>query len=374
MGAESGRVTLCLAGDVMTGRGIDQILPHPNDPVLFEPFVRRATEYVRMAERRSGPIPRPVDDAYVWGELLPVMHAADVRIVNLETAVTTSPTPYPKGINYRMHPDHVGVLRAARIDVCALANNHVLDWGEAGLLETLDVLHAAGVATAGAGRDDEEAARPAAVDLPGGGRVRVHAVGHGSSGVPCDWAAARGKPGVARLDGLTPEVARALAARIAQDRQPEDLVVVSVHWGGNWGWRIPDAHRRFARALVAEGGVDLIHGHSSHHPLGIEIIDGVPVLYGCGDLVNDYEGIGGEEIHRPDLGLLHLATWDPAERRWTRMELVPLKRERFRLVHARGGERGWLAHAMARACGRLGVRVVDAGGRLGVVLPGSLVG
>lgn len=368
------RVTLCLAGDVMTGRGIDQILPHPNDPVLYEPSVRRATAYVRLAERQSGPIPRRVDDGYVWGELLPDVRAADARIVNLETAVTTSPTPYPKGINYRMHPAHVGVLRAARVDVCALANNHVLDWGEAGLLETLDVLRAAGIATAGAGGDATEAARSADVPLAGGGRLRVFAVGHGSSGIPSDWAAGPRRPGVARLDALSPEVARRIAARIARDRQPDDLVILSVHWGGNWGWRIPDAYRRFARALVATGAVDLIHGHSSHHPLGIEVVQGVPVLYGCGDLVNDYEGIGGERAFRPELGLLYRATWDRAARRWVRLALVPVRRERFRLVRAGGEDARWLGRAMARACGRLGVRLRQAGGLLEAALPGPLVG
>ncbi len=91
---------LCLTGDVMSGRGIDQILPRPGDPRIFEPYVRSALEYVRLAERRNGPIPRPVETAYVWGiarERL-AREAPDLRIVNLETAITADGAPEPKGI------------------------------------------------------------------------------------------------------------------------------------------------------------------------------------------------------------------------------------------------------------------------------------
>src|SRR5262245_56619887 len=144
-----------LCGDVRTGRGVDQILRRPSRPTLFEPAIDDARNYVELAEARSGPIPRGVDDTYVWGDALGELERAapDARIVNLETSVTASEKASPKGINYRMHPDNLGCLTAARIDVCALANNHVLDWGEAGLVDTLDVLQRAGLHTAGAGRD-----------------------------------------------------------------------------------------------------------------------------------------------------------------------------------------------------------------------------
>ena len=131
-------VRLFLGGDVMTGRGIDQILPTPSDPRLFENWITDARDYVRLAENASGPIPRNVPASYVWGDLLADLEALspDLRIVNLETAVTRSDKPAPKGINYRMHPGNVGVLTAARLDACILANNHVMDWGRSGLAET----------------------------------------------------------------------------------------------------------------------------------------------------------------------------------------------------------------------------------------------
>lgn len=85
-------VTLFLCGDVMTGRAIDQILPHPCPPHLYESYLRSATEYVALAEGVSGPIPRPCDFAYVWGDALRELERRRpaARIVNLETAVTTS--------------------------------------------------------------------------------------------------------------------------------------------------------------------------------------------------------------------------------------------------------------------------------------------
>jgi len=134
-------VTLFLCGDVMTGRGVDQILPHPSAPHLYESAARSARSYVEIAEAATGPIARPVDAAYIWGDALSELERVQprARIINLETAVTTSEDAWPdRGIHYRMHPKNVGCLTAARIDCCELANNHVLDWGAAGLVETLD--------------------------------------------------------------------------------------------------------------------------------------------------------------------------------------------------------------------------------------------
>src|SRR5215472_1712940 len=129
---------LFLCGDVMTGRGIDQALPHPVSPILYEPYVRDAREYVALAEKAAGPIPRPLSADYIWGHALQELECGrlDLRIVNLETAITSAETPWPgKGIHYRMHPQNIGCLTAAQISACALANNHLLDWGYDGLLK-----------------------------------------------------------------------------------------------------------------------------------------------------------------------------------------------------------------------------------------------
>jgi poly-gamma-glutamate capsule biosynthesis protein CapA/YwtB (metallophosphatase superfamily) len=337
-------VTLFLAGDVMTGRGVDQILPRPGPPALREQVVTDARRYVELAESVSGAVPRPAPPQWPWGDALRLLDGEhpDVRIVNLETAVTgRGEYAAGKGIHYRMHPGNLPCLTAARLDVCALANNHVLDFGPTGLADTLDALRGAGIRTAGAGRDADEAWRPATVSLAGGHRVLVWSVGAPSSGVYPQWAAAGGRPGVAYLPEVSVATAEALADRIAQHAGATDLVVVSVHWGSNWGHEVPDEHVAFAHALL-DAGVHVVHGHSSHHPRPIERYRGRLVLYGCGDLIDDYEGIGGHEAYRPQLRLLHLPTLDAETGDLSRLRLVPVRMRRMRLQPANPSEARWL--------------------------------
>jgi poly-gamma-glutamate capsule biosynthesis protein CapA/YwtB (metallophosphatase superfamily) len=312
------QVTLFLCGDVMLGRGVDQILPFPGDPELREPVVRDAREYVAMAETVSGPVPWPAGFAWPWGEVPALLERVrpDARVVNLETSVTTSGAFAPgKSVHYRMNPANVPAVAAAGPDVCVLANNHVLDFGRAGLRETLDVLAAAGLRTAGAGPDAEAAGRPAVVPVGGnGGRVLVFACGMRSSGIPGDWAAGEGAgedaAGVALVHEASRAGAAALAERIRRVKRPGDVAVVSVHWGGNWGYGVSAAEKRWAHDLI-DGGADLVHGHSSHHPRPAEIYRGKLVLYGCGDFVDDYEGIGGHQRYRDDLRPAYLVSLDP---------------------------------------------------------------
>jgi poly-gamma-glutamate synthesis protein (capsule biosynthesis protein) len=345
----------------MLGRGIDQVLPHPVDPRLHEPVVKSALDYVDLAERRSGRIPRPVDFSYVWGDALEVLErfAPDVRIVNLETAVTAGGEPWRgKGIHYRMHPKNVPCLTSAGIQCCALANNHVLDWGRAGLEETLAALRAASFQTAGAGRNLEGAAAPAVLPANGGGRVLVFALGHESSGIPRAWAAGENRAGVNLLDDLTERSIGRIAQRVRAAKQRGDVVVASIHWGGNWGYRVREEQRRFARGLVDRAGVDVVHGHSSHHPKGLEVHEDRPILYGCGDFVTDYEGIGGHEEFRNDLSLLYFLRLDRATGRLRSLEMVPMQLRRFRLRRASRADARWLAETLDRESARLGCGVV----------------
>lgn len=333
MDKERTLLSLFLCGDVMTGRGIDQIMAAPCPPRLYEPAIKTARDYVALAERANGPIPAPVRPAYVWGEALTVLARAcpDVRLINLETAVTRNEFAEDKGINYRMSPENATCLTAADIDACILANNHVLDWGRRGLEETLETLHGLDIKTAGAGRTIEEALAPAIIPVPDKGRVLVYAVGHPSSGIPAEWAAHSGRPGVALVPELSNRTAEDIGARIARDRQPGDLVVVSVHWGPNWGYTVRDDERAFAHALVDKAGVDLVHGHSAHHPKAGEVRNDRLILYGCGDFLNDYEGITGYEEFRGDLVLMYFARFDLDTHRLEALEMVPMQMKNFRL-------------------------------------------
>ena len=356
----AGAMTLFLCGDVMTGRGIDQILPHPGNPVLYEGYATSALDYVALAERANGPIPRPADFAYVWGDALAewARIAPDLRIVNLETAVTTRDDwQRGKGIHYRMHPANAPCLTAAGIDCCVLANNHVLDWGYAGLAETLETLRRARLHTAGTGRDRAEAAAPAVLSVAGKGRVLVFAYGAQSSGIPPDWAAAAGLPGVNLLPDLSPATLQQIAAQVEAVKRPADVAVVSLHWGGNWGYAVPTDHQRFAHGLIDRCGVDVVHGHSSHHPMGIEVYRGRPILYGCGDFLNDYEGIAGYEAYRGDLGLMYFLDVDPASGALLRLRMVPMQTRRFRLNRASEKDARWLRMRLDRESRHLGSQV-----------------
>lgn len=353
-----GAVTLFLCGDVMLGRGVDQILPHPGDPRLREAYVRDAHAYVELAEAANGPIPYPVDHTWPWGEALETLDEAapDARVLNLETGVTRCDDFAPgKGIHYRMAPENLPCLTAVRPDACVLANNHVLDFGRTGLEETLDALAGAGVATAGAGRNAVAARRPATVPLDGDRRLSVFSVGMPSSGIPPGWAATDDRAGVEVVAEPTRAAADALTDRIRRLRRPGDVTVVSVHWGPNWGYRVSGDEVRFAHALI-DGGVNVVHGHSSHHPRPLETYRDGLVLYGCGDLVNDYEGIAGYERYRDDLRLLYLVRLDP-DGRPVGVRMVPFQSRRMRLWHASAEDSRWLRAVLDRACRELGARV-----------------
>ena len=357
----SEEITLFLCGDVMTGRGIDQILPHPGDPRIHEPYVKDAKTYVELAEERNGLISDPVAYAYIWGDALSELKrvSPDVRIINLETSITRNDGYWKgKGINYRMNPANISCLTAAGIDVCALANNHVLDWGYDGLGETLRTLEIAGIKTAGAGSDLTTASAPAVVQVPGKGRVMVFSCGLESSGIPASWAAGENRPGVNLLPDLSKRMLLGIENSLRRQRRTGDIIVVSIHWGGNWGYDVSREQRDFAHGLIDTAGVDIIHGHSSHHVMGIEVYRDRPILYGCGDFINDYEGIGGHESFRGDLSLMYFVTLSPATGRLAGLRMIPTTMRKFRVNRASRVDAEWLGQTLNREGKAFGTRVV----------------
>ena len=241
-----------------------------------------------------------------------------------------------------------------RLDLCHRSRSPAIRPGR-GLRDTLAALEEAGIATAGAGQTAEDAWRPAILAAPGG-RLLVFAVGCASAGAPENWAAGAERPGIAWIGEAGAAAARRVARDIERWRRPGDTVVVSIHWGGNWGYAVPEQHRRFARILVTEAGVDVVHGHSSHHPIALEMVDGKPVLYGCGDFVNDYEGISGYESYRPELALaffLDVGGAGPSS-----VTMAPFRMRRFRLERAEAADAQWLAERLDRECRRFGRRIV----------------
>jgi poly-gamma-glutamate synthesis protein (capsule biosynthesis protein) len=336
------KVFLC--GDVMTGRGIDQILPYPCNPKIYEPFVKDARDYVRFAEEVNGKIGYPVSFDYIWGDALKEIEKekVDLRIINLETTITTSENFEPKGINYRMNPKNIDVLKVFKVNVACLANNHILDFGQEGLLETIEVLNKNGILTAGAGRDIEEAEKPVIFGpcLPARlgrtSKILIFNYADISSGVPIWWKAEKDKAGV---NLLTSDVPRLIGKYLDVGRS--NIVIFSVHWGPNWGYEIEKEQRNFAHQLIDEANVDLIFGHSSHHFKGIETYKGKFIIYGAGDFINDYEGIEGYEEFRRDLVLGYIWEFD-------KLTLLPFKIKKFRLNYCSQEEIDWIFNVLKR--------------------------
>jgi poly-gamma-glutamate synthesis protein (capsule biosynthesis protein) len=246
-----------------------------------------------------------------------------------------------------MHPANLACLHIAAPDCCVLANNHVLDWGRAGLRETLDTLKEADVQTVGAGRDAAGAAASVRIELSGGRAVRLFAYASPDAGVPRDWSAGPKRPGVNLLPGYGRDARRHVVEHVRSHAQEDEVVVVSIHWGSNWGYRIPEEQRTFARALIDEAGVDIVHGHSSHHPRGIEVHGDRLILYGCGDFLNDYEGISGHDSFRPELTLMYLPELDAGTGALKSLTMVPMRISRLSLQRADRAAAEWLRDRLA---------------------------
>jgi poly-gamma-glutamate synthesis protein (capsule biosynthesis protein) len=216
------------------------------------------------------------------------------------------------------------------------------------LLDTLSALGRLRIKPAGAGHNAAEAGAPAIIDVAGGARVLVWSFASTTSGVPRSWAATHERAGVNLLPDLSERTVTTIREQITRLRQPRDVVVISLHWEANWGYEVPEQHRRFAHALVDQADVSIVHGHSSHHAKAIEAYRNRIVLYGCGDFLNDYEGISGYESYRDDLALLYVADVNVTSKHVVDLDIVPFQIRRFQLVHASKQDRHWLQQALDR--------------------------
>lgn len=350
---------LFLAGDVMTGRGIDQALRYSVEPVLYESYVKDARDYIFLAKRENGELDLPVSYRYVWGDAMEVWAQQDpiLKLINLETGLTTGDQPWSgKGIHYRMHPKNVQLFTVADIDHCSLANNHILDWGREGMAETLRSLEEAQIAFSGAGRNEEEASHPS-VFTAQGTRVLVYSYGSPGSGIPGTWAAENEKSGVNFLPAFDLKQIEKIQKHISSDKKEGDIVVFSIHWGPNWGYNVPEIHRRFAHELINKAGVDVIFGHSSHHPMGIEVYKNKLIMYGAGDFINDYEGISGHEKYRGELSLMYFPYLDPGTGNLVKLEMVPMEIKNLSLHRASKKDAEWMQEVLNRESRKFGVGI-----------------
>ena len=320
--------TVALMGDVMLGRGVNEEL--------------RAASPERL-----------------WADVLPLMSSADLRIVNLECALTDHERQWsrtPKVFHFRADPSAIEVLRVAHIDGCSLANNHTLDFEEQGLLDTLKHLEAADIRYAGAGRDREEAARPALLGPSRG--IRVALLAFTDNEPP--FAAGPERPGTNYLPvSLESEVLDEAQAALESAREAgAETIVFSNHWGPNMVRRPSALFRRFARAII-DRGADIYYGHSAHVFQGVEIYRGKPILYDTGDFVDDYA------VHpslRNDWSFLFKVSLEGSVLR--RLELFPVTLPYARVKLAKGGEKEAIMDRMEELSAEMGTAFVRREDRL----------
>jgi poly-gamma-glutamate capsule biosynthesis protein CapA/YwtB (metallophosphatase superfamily) len=314
-------ITLALTGDVMLGRGVAETFNyrlHPEEP---------------------------------WGDVRPLLDDADLRIINLECAVTDNEQPWtrtPKVFHFRAPPSAIETLRTARIDACSLANNHTLDFEEQGLLDTLEHLDAAGIRHAGAGRNREEAADTAVLAVPSDPTRRVALLAFTDNEPP--FAAGADWPGTNYLPvSLQPDVLLRVEKAVATLREMGvETVIFSNHWGPNMVRRPRELFRRFARAVI-DRGADIFYGHSAHVFQGVEIYRGKPIIYDTGDFIDDY---AVDPRMRNDWSFLFRVSLE--EGGFQRLELTPVKLSYARVDLAKGGEREKILDRMERLSAEMG--------------------
>jgi poly-gamma-glutamate synthesis protein (capsule biosynthesis protein) len=292
---------------------------------------------------------------YPLGAIAPLLRGADLAIANLECAISDHPERWqgaPKAFYFRAPAAAGQALRDAGIRLVSLANNHILDYGVEGLMETLRILDARGIAHAGAGSDLAAALAPAVVERKG---VRIGMAAFCDH--QDDFAAASDRPGMAWL-GLQDEAAaidafaRALAPLRAQGvRWP----ILSLHWGPNMVSEPSQQQRRLARAAI-DAGWKIVYGHSAHVFQGVELYEGCPILYAAGDLVDDYQV---DPAFRNDHQLLF--ELELGQDRLERIVMRPLFIRRCRVLPADAAQRAWIVEGMRALCKELGTATfIDA--------------
>jgi len=222
----------------------------------------------------------------VWGDTLPIFRRADWRMCNLECVISDKETPgqaTPKVFHFRTDTKNVHCLKAAQIDMLSLANNHVLDYDYDAFFSMLETLQAERLPHTGAGRTIEEASR-----------VSISTVNDSKIGVMSftdnepEWAASVKDAGIFYVPvDLSDNRAKTLLSLVQAAKRKVDILIVSAHWGPNWGYDPPAEQIPFAHALI-DAGADIIFGHSGHVCRGIEIYKNRPILYSTGDFIDDY--------------------------------------------------------------------------------------
>jgi len=280
---------------------------------------------------------------YPWGDTLPILHSADWRICNLECVISDRGTPwsdYPKAFHFRSAAKNIAVLETAGINAVSLANNHVLDYGYDAMFQMLEILDRAGIVHSGAGANFEHASRLATAEVCG----RKIGLLSFTDNEP-DWEATSDRPGTFYVPvNLGDRRARNLLEIVRGQSKIVDFLIVSAHWGSNWGYAPPAVHVVFAHALI-DAGASLVFGHSSHVFRGIDFYKGRPILYGAGNFVDDY---AVDKLERNDESFIYVV--DTKNRILRSLRLYPTLIRRCRTLCATGTNESRIIEKMKELC------------------------
>lgn len=204
--------------------------------------------------------PRLEDPATALDPISEQLSAADLAMVNLETAITEGGTPVPgKDFVFRAPASALAALDAAGVDVATVANNHGMDFGEEGLLDTLDHGDASPVALVGAGRDIDEAYAPHVAEVNGQSVAMFGSTDVLDDHLIPEWTAGVGKPGLASTKF---EMKDRMLQAVSEAADEHDNVVVFLHWGLE-GAHCPLPHApELADELIAAGATAVVGGHA----------------------------------------------------------------------------------------------------------------
>ena len=218
------------------------------------------------------------DPAYPFSRIAPLLKQGDLVFANLECPVSERGLPAQKTYTFRAHPFVMEALASSGINIVSLANNHILDYGRDALEDTLALLEEHGIAYAGAGRNEAHARKGAAFEM-NGIKTAVLAYSGVFNHVYPAWRAGPERPGTVYYCER-----EQLIADIEKVRRWADVVIVSLHWGDEYTHRVNREQQETGR-LAVDSGADLVLGHHSHTPQGIEIYKGKPIVYSLGNFL-----------------------------------------------------------------------------------------
>jgi poly-gamma-glutamate synthesis protein (capsule biosynthesis protein) len=310
---------LLLCGDTMLGRGVGKAI------------------------ERNGP-------GYPLGKIAAFMKDADLCIVNLECAITSSKSIWggeSKAFYFGAPTDAAKALRMAGVDLVNLANNHVLDFGVNGLEDTLRCLDETGIGHAGAGMSIADASRPALIDR-GGMKFGMAAFCDHQP----DFAAGSNNPGINYLDLFDEKMSLEMFREGLGKMGKVDWPVLSLHWGPNMVHRPSRKFIRLAHGAI-EMGYRIVYGHSAHVFHGVELYRGMPIFYSCGDIVDDYY-VDREFANDCQL----LFELELSEENVQKLVIHPVRIENCRTVWATGERKSFVLKRFASLCSEFGTQVL----------------